>query len=283
MKICVSSESTIDLSKEELNKYNIKIVPFTIILGERSDFDGVITTQDLFDYYDQTGETPKTSAINETQYEEHFSNLFLEYDEIIHIAFSSKLSSAYANLEKVAKKNKHIHVIDSLSLSSGIGLLAIYASKLVKEGLEVDEIVTKVNKRVPYVQVSSVISTLDYLYKGGRCNALVKKTADLLRIRPQIVSKNGELIIGKKYIGKQLDCIKKYCDDTLKEFNNPDLSIGIVAYTSATSEMIEAAKEKLVNRGFKEILICQAGCTVTTHCGPRVVGIYYINDGDVNN
>ena len=181
---------------------------------------------------------------------------------------------------KVAANNPHIHVIDSLTLSTGIGLLAIYASELVKKGLDVNEIVEKVSKRVPFVQVSSVISTLDYLRKGGRCSALVKISAQLLRIRPQIVIKGGTINVGKRYIGKQVDCIEKYCDDTLKEFNNPDLSIAVLAYTSATPNMLEVARNKLINRGFKKILECPAGCTVTSHCGPRVVGIYYINDGE---
>lgn len=280
MKIVVTSESTIDLSKELLEKYNIKTVPFTVLLGETSGFDGDITPNDIFDYVDKTGILPKTSAINIAQYEAFFEEIFKEYDEVIHIGFSSKLSSAYSNLMNVASKNKHIHVIDSLSLSSGIGLLAIYASELIKEGKSVDEIVSLVSLRVPYVQVSSVISTLDYLHKGGRCSALVNKAAQLLRIHPQIVIKDGEITVGKKYLGKQIDCIKKYLEDTLKEFNNPDYSRAILAYTSASEEMIKVAKDKLEEAGFKEILICQAGCTVTSHCGPHVVGIYYINDGN---
>ena len=279
MKICISAESTIDLPRELLDEFGIKTVPFTITLGEKNGLDGVTTPEEIFEYVDRTGVLPKTSAVNASQYQEYFSSLLKEYDEIIHFSLSADMSSACQNAMTVANELGHIHVIDSMSLSTGIALLAIYATKLVKQGLSVDEIVKKVSERIPYDQASFVLATVDYLYKGGRCSGLAKLGAMLFRIRPQIIVANGKMGPGKRYMGKQLECVVSYCKDTLEQFNNPDLEVGFVTHSGATPDMVEAAVKALKDRGFKRVLVTNAGATISSHCGPKCLGILYINDG----
>ena len=279
MKICISAESTIDLPREILDEFSIKTIPFSVILGSESGFDGDITPQKIFDYVDKTGVLPRTSAINEMQYEEYFTNLLKEYDAVVHFALSSEISSACNNAFNVAQNLKGVYVVDSRSLSTGIALEAIYASQLVKEGLAPEEIVEKVKARIPYNQTSFVLATVDYLYKGGRCSGLAKLGAQLFRIRPQILMQDGKMSPGKKYLGKQLGCVESYCKDTLEQFNNPDLSLVFVTHSMATPDMVEAAKKQLQERGFKRIIKTTAGATITSHCGPKCLGILYLNDG----
>ena len=216
MKICISAESTIDLPREILDEFEIKTVPFTITLGDKNGLDGVTTPEEIFDYVDRTGVLPKTSAVNVGQFEEYFKSLLKDYDEVIHFSLSSELSSAYQNACLVAKELGHVHVVDSRSLSTGIALLAIYASKLVKQNVSAEEIVKKVSERIPHDQASFVLATVDYLHKGGRCSTLTRKLATFLRFRPQIIVKDGKMGPGKKYIGKQLNCVVSYCKDTLE-------------------------------------------------------------------
>ena len=279
MKICISAESTIDLPREILDEFEIKTVPFTITLGTETGLDGVTTPDVIFDYVDRTGVLPKTSAVNVGQFDEYFRKLLKDYDEVIHFSLSSELSSAYQNAVTVAEELKHVHIIDSRSLSTGIALLAIYASKLVKSGSSVDEIIKKVSERIPHDQASFVLATVDYLYKGGRCSALAKLGAMLFRIRPQILVADGKMGPGKKYNGKQVDCVANYCRDTLNQFNNPDLEIGFVTHSGATQDMIDVAVNAMKDRGFKRVLITTAGATISSHCGPKCLGILYINDG----
>lgn len=279
MKICISAESTIDLPREILDEFEIKTVPFTITLGDKNGLDGVTTPEEIFDYVDRTGVLPKTSAVNVGQFEEYFKSLLKDYDEVIHFSLSSELSSAYQNACLVAKELGHVHVVDSRSLSTGIALLAIYASKLVKQNVSAEEIVKKVSERIPHDQVSFVLATVDYLHKGGRCSTLTRNLATFLRFRPQIIVKDGKMGPGKKYIGKQLNCVVSYCKDTLEEFNNPDLEVGFVTHSNATPDMVEAAIKAMKDRGFKRVIETKAGATISSHCGPRCLGILYINDG----
>ena len=279
MKICISAESTIDCPKELLDEFGIKTIPFTVILGQESGLDGVLTPTEIFEYVDKTGVLPKTSAVNKAQFDEYFSNLLKEYDEIIHISLSSEISSACNNAFASASELKGVHVIDSRSLSTGIALEAIYASQLVKQGLKSEEIIKKIQERIPYNQTSFVLATVDYLYKGGRCSGLAKLGAQVFRIRPQIIMADGKMSPGKKYIGKQISCVENYVRDTLEQFNNPDLSLVFVTHSQATPDMVEAARKQLEAKGFKRIIETTAGATISSHCGPKCLGILFLNDG----
>ena len=279
MKIAISVESTADLSKELYEEYHIHFIPFTVNLGERVGKDGEITPNDIYDFVDGTGVLPKTSAINVFEYDQYFKDLKKEYDAIIHISLSEKISSAYNNACASAYKLNNVYVIDSKSLSTGIALLAIYGSKLVAKGLPVEEIVDRINKRVPHVEASFVVNSLNYLYKGGRCTGLQRFGAMLLRLKPQIVLKDGAMIPGKKYRGKSNSVVKEYCHDTLTQFTNPDKTIAFVTHTSASEEMVNTCKEWLKEYGFINILETVAGATITSHCGPKTIGILFINDG----
>lgn len=279
MKIIISAETTIDLTPELLKKYNISVIPFTVNLGEKVGKDGEITPEDIFAYVDETGVLPKTSAINVFEFEDYFKKLRKEYDVVIHISLSEKISSAIMNARAAAEKIKGVYIIDSRSLSTGIALSAIYACSLVEKGLDPEEIVQRVERRTHKVQASFVVNTLSYLHKGGRCTGLQKFGAMLLRLKPQIVLKHGAMVPGKKYRGKSVNCVEEYCKDTLNEFNNPDKSLVFITHSHATPEMVQVCREWLQDRGFKQIEETIAGATITSHCGPKTIGILYINDG----
>ena len=102
MKICISAESTIDLPKTLLEEFDIHTVPFSVLLGETLGLDGVVTPPEIFDYVDRTGVLPKTSAVNQVQFEDYFEELLKDYDAIIHFSLSSDLSSAYQNAVNAA-------------------------------------------------------------------------------------------------------------------------------------------------------------------------------------
>ena len=281
MKIAISAESTIDLSKELLDQYNIKTLPFTILLGEDMLLDGEVSSTQIFEYVQKTKVLPKTSAVNEYQYTEFFASLLNDYDAVVHISLSSGISTSCSQAIAAASKMQNVYVIDSKSLSTGIALLAIYASKLASKGnISAAEIAKLVSDRVEKVQASFVIERLDYLYKGGRCSSLQMLGANLLKLRPQIVVKTdtGKMVSGKKYRGKMDQVVADYCKDVLEQFNTPDLSMAFITYTTATEEMISAARKALQERGFKTIYATTAGATISSHCGEHTLGILYIND-----
>ena len=280
MKIAVSAESTNDLSKELIEKFDVSVIPYHIVLAGEEFTDGDFSTQELFDKVNKAGVLPKTNALNEFEYTEYFENLRKKYDAVIHVCLSGAITSSCGNAFRAAEKVPGVYVVDSRSLSTGIGLLLIYARELADKGVAPEEIQKKVQARTEKLQVSFVIERLDYLYKGGRCNSLQLLGANIFKIRPRIVLKDGKMGMDKKYRGNMATVIEKYCQDVLADFNTPDLNQVFITYTSATEEMVAAAKTACENAGFKTIYETHAGCTIASHCGEHTLGILYFNDGN---
>lgn len=280
MKIGISAESTIDLPKELLAEYDIHTVPFTILLGNEVKLDGKTDSKEIFEFVEKNKILPKTSAVNEEQFNEHFASLLNTYDAIIHFSIGSGFSCAYSNAQRSSQNFKNVYVVDTNSLSTGIALLAIYAKKLVDSGEKIENIVAKCNEKVPFVQASFVLKKLNYLYKGGRCSSLALFGANLLGIKPQIIVKNGKMGSHHKYRGTMEKVVKNYCEDTLKEFNTPDKDVAFITYTTASPEMVKNARDALENAGFKKIYETKAGGTISSHCGEDTLGILYINHQD---
>lgn len=281
MKIAISAESTIDLPKEILSEFDIKTVPFTLVMDDTQALDGEVNAEDLFKFVEKTGKLPKTSAVNEFQFEEHFKKLFDKgYEAIIHFSLSSKISSACQNAIKASEKFKNVYVIDTLALSTSIALQAIYGRKLATAGKEPEEIVKLVKERINGLQTSFVLETVNYLYKGGRCSALAMFGANLLHIKPKIIMDNGAMTSTKKYRGNMMKVVSEYVENTLAEANNMDKSLVFITSSSAPSDVVEAVKERLKKAGFERIVPTQAGATITCHCGPHTLGILYYNDGE---
>ncbi len=281
MKIAISAESTIDLPKEQLTRFDIKTLPFTLIMGNDSVYDGEIEPEKLFEFTDKTGILPKTSAVNEYQFYEHFKKLREEYDAVIHFSLSSAISSACANAIKASENFENVYVVDTKSLSTGIALLAIQARTLSLEGVDAKEIYEISKSRVKDIQASFSLESVNYLYKGGRCSMLSMLGANLLHIKPSIYVKtdSGSMVAAKKYRGSMMKVVMNYVNDTLQKYNTPDLTRVFITYSTAPDDVVEAVKERLYEVGFKEVISTHAGGTISCHCGPHCLGILYINDG----
>ena len=277
MKVAITAESTIDLPKELLEKYEIKTLPFSVILGDNEFKDGEITSADIFKFVEENKILPKTSAINEAQYIEFFAETLKGNDAVIHFCLSGQISSACNNAKLAAEGLKNVFVVDSRSLSTGIALLAIYARELANDGKSAEEIYELCTKRTKDVQASFVVKKLDYLHKGGRCSSIALLGANLLSIRPEIVLSDGKMISAKKYLGKMEKVIEKYCKDVLADNPNPDKKYAFVTYTTATEEMVNIAKNALKTAGFETIYETKAGATITSHCGENTLGILFLN------
>lgn len=280
MKVIISTESICDLPKELLKELDIHYLSYHVLLGDQEKLDGEFPIQEIFDFVSSTKQLPKTSAINQFQFEEYFKDLLTRCDEVVHIGLSSELSSAYRNAVLAAEEfGGRVHVLDSRSLSGAVGIQVLFASSLAKQGLGGLEIVNRLKERINKVQCSFVIEHVDYLYKGGRCSKVAFLGANIFHICPQIIMKDGKMDAGKKYRGKYFNVVSQYIDDTLNEYSHPDLENVVLNYTSVDDESIlKMVQDKLKTRGFKNIITTTAGATISSHCGPHCLGILYYND-----
>ena len=276
--IVITSDSTCDLSPELRQRYNIGILPLGVTLGGKVYRDGVdITPDDIYAHHDKTGELPKTTAANVDEFYNFFKGFADEGKTVIHFDISSGMSSTYNNARIAAEEFENIYVIDSANLSTGIGLLVIAAAEMVNDGLEAEEIVTKIKALVPMVDASFVIDNLEYLYKGGRCSALAAFGANMLKLKPCIEVKNGAMGVSKKYRGKYSDVLKTYVSERLGDGSGIDDSRVFVTHAGCNEEVVKQVVEQVKEAGiFKEVFLTRAGCTVSSHCGADTLGILFI-------
>ena len=279
MKIAISLDSACDLTSEIIKEYDFKTVPFGVSMGDRFFYDGEVSTLEIFEYADANKTLPKTNAINQEAFKEYFTNILKEYDAIIHFDISSEMSSAYNNAVSASKEVENVYVIDSRTLSTGMSLLAIYASNLAKTIDDPKKIVEMVEKRIPSVQASFVLERLDYLHRGGRCSSIALLGANILKIRPQIEVMDGKMGSTNKFRGKMSKCVQDYCNAVLQKYDTPDKSVVFITHSMAPDDMVETAIQAVKDAGFEKIYVTTAGCTVSSHCGKNTLGILYINDG----
>lgn len=279
-KVIFSSESVCDLSEEIIKKYDVKIIPLIVILGEKEYIDGLdVTPQDIYKYVDKTGNLPKTAAPSIEAFKEHFANLTKNGDSVVHISISNRLSSCYQNAKAAAEKVKNVYVIDSYALSTGISLIILKAYDLIKAGKSIEDTIKELEILKYKVNTSFVIDTLDYLHKGGRCSGLALLGANLLKIHPMILMQGGYLKQFKKFRGNMNLIYSNYVDYLAENFNDIDDTRVFITHTDMDPEMLNMVIEKVKARfKFKEILLTTAESTITCHCGKGTMGVLYITN-----
>ncbi|NLP37878.1 MAG: DegV family protein [Firmicutes bacterium] len=277
MMIKITADSTCDLSPSFLESNNITLVPLYVLLGEKSYRDGVdITPAEIFEYVKETNKLSKTAAVNTYDYVKVFEELSPKYEAVIHISLGSVFSSSHQNARLAAQEFPNVYVVDSCNLSSGSGHLVYEAAQMAAEKMDPQEICQKLEDLVPKIDASFVIDRLDYLHKGGRCSGLEAFGANLLRIKPCIEVIDGKMTVGKKYRGSFENCLKKYVKDRLQANGDIDYSRIFVTHTVSSPETVAMVKELIQEyAGFEEIIETNAGCTISSHCGPNTLGILY--------
>ena len=278
MKIKVLSDSTCDLSAELLEKYNITMLPLTVIKNGENFSDGVnITPDEIFAHVAAGGDLCSTAALNIDEYINVFKTYADSYDGIIHINIGSAFSSCYQNACIAADEFDNVRVIDSKNLSTGQGLLVLEVCKLAETCESLDEIEKKANAIVPKIEASFLLDKLQYMVKGGRCSSAAALGANLLNLKPCIEVKDGKMGVVKKYRGSYNKCLASYVKDRLANRDDLQKENLFVTRTPVSDDCLEAVKEAVdAYADFENIYWTKAGCTVSCHCGPGTLGVLFI-------
>ena len=278
MKIKILSDSTCDLSQELLAKYDITVVPLTVIKNDEQFKDAVtITPEVIFEHVAGGGSLCTTSANAVGEYEEWFAKFAGDYDGIIHINIGSGFSSCYQNACLAAEDFPNVRVVDSMNLSTGQGLVVLEAARLAQKATDLDELANAVREYTTRVEASFLLSRLDYMVKGGRCSSAAALGANLLNLKPCIEVKNGKMSVVKKYRGNFEKCLPMYVKDRLADREDLDGGILFVTKTPVSEESYAAVMDAVKQYGkFDTVYETNAGCTVSCHCGPGTLGVLFV-------
>ena len=280
-KVSVISDSTSDLSKDLLERYQVRTFPLHIHLGDEEFSDGIdITPDQIYAWSDANKATPKTSVMSPVEARTYLEKELETYEEVVCFCISEEMSSSASVMRMAAadlEAEDKVFVIDSRNLSTGIGLQIIEAVLLAEQGKSAKEIVEAIQNLQKDVRASFVVDTLTYLYRGGRCSGLAALAGSTLKLHPCISVTEGKMHAGKKYRGKIDKVILEYVEDLMPELKNACPDRVFITHSGCDQTIIDAVKEKLEAMGhFKEVLVTRAGSVITSHCGPGTLGVLFI-------
>lgn len=280
--IRIITDSTCDLSKELIEKYNIRVIPLHVSFpGDDTEYlDGVnINSEQLYDLAAKLNVLPKTGAVNVVEFIKVFEEELAKGNEIFYVGIGSGLSSTYNNacIAREQFPDSKIVVLDGQNLSTGTGLIVIKAARLAKEGKSLEEIKEICEKAVPLVSAKFCIDRLDYLYKGGRCSGMAMIVAHALKIHPVAKVINNKLVVYKKPRGKYENAVEVQIDEFMHDLDNIDKSCVFITHSGRMGGIEKQIYDKISPYLDKEnLFITEAGCTISSHCGPKTIGILYI-------
>ncbi|MGN0531345.1 MAG: DegV family protein [Eubacterium sp.] len=281
IKVAITADSTCDLPDRLVQKHNITIIPLSVLLGDSENLDGVdIKPHDIYDYVAGGGSLPKTSAVPPARYAKIFGELVAEGYSVVHIGLSSAISSSYQNACVVAAELDNVYCVDSKSLCTAMGLLVLEACDMAEQGMSAQEIAQSVTQIVPKVSTTFVLDNLEYLHKGGRCSSVARFGANMLGLKPSIAvdPSTGRMDVAKKYRGRIDNVYKQYINDRLRDISTIDPKRVVIANSGRIDSDTLAFVKGLVSgkNYFDQIITADAGCTISSHCGPKTLAIFYI-------
>jgi DegV family protein with EDD domain len=250
-----------------------------ISLGDEIFCDGIDITPDaIYAHAAETGQLPKTSAINMAEDADFFEELTRDGSAVIHFTISSAMSATYNNARMAAEDFEDVYVVDAKNLSTGSGLLVLAAAEMAQQGMEAEEIAQKVSAMADYVDASFVVDNLEYLAKGGRCSAVAAFGANLLQLKPCIGVKDGKMGVSKKYRGRFASVLGKYIDDRLADLQSIRTEHVFVTHAGCDPAIVEACVER-VSGLLPEatVHVTRAGCTISAHCGRNTLGVLFLH------
>lgn len=277
-KVLISCDSTCDLSPELLERFSVALNPLFVVMNGKTLRDGVdVYPDDIYAYYENTGEIPKTTAANMEDFIQYFKPFVEQGYAIVHFTISSSMSATFNNARMAAAELEDVYVIDSKCLSTGAGLEVLKAAELAADGVDARSIASYVSSMWERVDASFVVDSLEYLHKGGRCSSVAALGANLLRLKPCIEVKNGVMGVGKKYRGRYEDVLLEYVAARLADADDIETDRVFVTHAGCRQEIVDRVADRVRELiPFKEVLVTRAGCSVSVHCGPNTLGVLFV-------
>lgn len=280
-KVLILTDSTADLPQHLIESRDIKVIPLYIHLGEKELLDGIdITADEMFEWINANGVLPQTATVSPFNFEEFLRPYINDGYDVFYSGIGGLLSGTGRNFLLAAEEfpKERIYYLDSGNLSSGIAIIILKACDLRNKGYSAKEIYEELKDLPPRVHSQFVIRTLDYMRKGGRATGFQALMGAALKIRPVLRVRDGKLFLYKKAMGKMSRGMDIQIDDFLAEYDKGNIVDDYLFITHAQNpKMYEYTMKRLKKHGvkIKNIYEGQAGCVISSHCGPGTIGILY--------
>ncbi len=279
LPILITTESACDIPKEMLEKLRIPTIPLYIKTKYGLFLDGVeVETEGILKYMSEGGADNLNADIPSVQeYEDFFAAHLSDAENIIHISMSGKAGGAFHVAREAAASFDKVTVIDSESLSSGIGILVLQAIRLCQEGKNVQECIAELNRIKKRIHTSFLIDTLDYLIRMGRIKRRTGGFSRVFMLKPAILFRDGRGTLGRMMVGTVAKCRKNYVEDQLTRFAPIDRKLLFITHTDLSINEIEEIKRWVSNiMVFDEIIVQKESASMAAIHGSGAFGLLYM-------
>lgn len=273
----ITTESGSDVSQEIIDRYNIHVIPMHVTMGDQTYPDGSFEVQKAFDYFEKTGNLPKTSGSSPQDNAEGFKQVLAEHPDayIIHIGYSAVTTVSFNAAKLAAQDFKNIYLVDSKHVSIGAATVVKATAQFIENHPDTSpeaiiDFVEDIRERTHMVFMPK---TLEYLKAGGRVSSMAFYSANLLKIQPSIILENGHLVPGGKYRGSFDSCLKKMINQFLKSYKIDPDTVQLVGAPGVEDSQKEMINSLLKEKGVQEAKWMQAGAVISSHGGPGAIGI----------
>jgi DegV family protein with EDD domain len=280
MSIKIVTDSTCDLPREFVEKYDIKVVPLSVNFGDDSYLDGIeISNKEFYDRLRNSDKLPTTSQVSPGEFVEVFKEILDKDDEVLGIFLAKEFSGTLPSA-KIAKdiiKSDKIHLIDSRGVTGALAAVVLAAGDLIQRGLSIENIELRLNEFIRNSESILVIDTLEYLVKGGRISKAQGAIGSVLSVKPVLTIGDGKLDTLAKVRGRKKGI--KWMIDWVKD-NRFDLSDKRVFILDTDDPKFHQDIKDALLENFEvgEIIDIEVGAVVGTHSGPGCGGICFINE-----
>lgn len=265
-KIKIITDSSCDLNKDIIEKYNIKVVPLNVSFGEDVYIDGELDNKEFYERMRSSKELPKTSCPSP----EKFMQSYQGDEDVIVLTIASALSGTYSaailakNMVLEENHNKKIAVIDTEAGSIGHGQFVVKAAKLMGEGKNFEEIVDTIEKLKKDKFFYGSLDTLENAVKGGRVSPIAGKLINALNMKV-IIKVSGGIVKPVDSARGGNNSIKKVVGKTSDIISSGKYTSLAIAHANCL-EKAEKAKEMILkNHTFEEVIITEIGSVMGTY------------------
>lgn len=287
MSVKIIIDSASEWTKAEAEEKDLMFLPLSTTIDGTIYQDGVNVDHDTFyELLKTCQKTPTTSQLRPIDFENAFRKASEEYDEILVITMSAKLSGTYQSAAFATKEwHGNVFLVDSNNVSIGEQILIRYAVKLRDAGMRAAEIAAELELVKNRIVVLGVVDTLEYLFKGGRLSRTSAIAGTMLKIKPILGVVDGEVVsLGKAHGAKQ-SCSN--LNRIIDERGGIDFSMPLMLAYSGTDDAllqqyIHNSKE-IWQEHVKELPICTVGSTIGTHVGPGAIILSFFADQAESN
>lgn len=279
--IKIITDSGSDIPQEEAKRLNIKVIPLTMILNSHEYKDGVDFSLDEF-YKLIKKNYPSTTQVNPLSYQEAFQEEIDKGNEILCMTISSKLSGCYQSA-MIAKNNfSSVTVFDTNSVCIGQRNLVYLALSLIKEGKNMDEILSILEKKKKDVVLFASLDNLDHLVKGGRISPSAAIIGTILSIKPVIELIDGTIVVAGKARGYKN--AHNMLVKMIEKYHGIDFSLPVsIAYSGNSRDMLDKYLEssKYIYEGkISQLPIYRIGSAIGSHAGEGAIAVSFFKKGD---